>query len=220
MIRFGAIYKPISLFSLKDSNSTNSGAKSLFVPSPYAIKMALINQAILCDGIDFNEIGIFETVRDTKISYYLSGKYCVNNCFIKILKAKRDDIGFQETVAFREYLYISKNIIMIFEVAKENWKDFWQTYLYRINYFGKRGCFFQFISYLDDPPVPNVIEFNINNIAGTSGIIQQYDDFDNKATFKNVNNYSSEPAKRKQKIFVLPLAFHKSSKNYTSYYVK
>ncbi len=220
MVKFGAVFRPTTLFSLKDSNSTNSGAKTLFLPSPYAIKMALINQSITCDNIDFNDKKAFEKVRDAQISYYLAGNYCVNNCFIKILRPKRDDVGFQETVAFREYIHISDDIIIIFEVADETYKHFWQNYLHRISYFGKRGCFFQFIEYLDNPPEPNVHEFNSANISGMSGLLQQYDDFDSKASFENINNYSVKPARRKQKIFILPLSFKKSSKNYTSFYVK
>jgi len=54
MNSFSVIYKPTALFSLKDSNATNSGAKSLFMPSPYSIKMAILNQAITLDGVDFN----------------------------------------------------------------------------------------------------------------------------------------------------------------------
>lgn len=220
MERFGATFRPTTLFSLKDSNSTNSGAKALFLPSPYSIKMAIINQAITCGNIDFNDKKVFEKVRDVKISYFLAGNYCVNNCFIKILKPKRDDVGFQETVAFREYIYISNDIVIIFEVADETHKQIWQNYLHRINYFGKRGCFFQFIEYSDNPPESNVLEFNSKNIAEIGGILQQYDDFDPKATFDNVNNYSSVAAKRSQRIFILPLTFKKSSKNYSLFSVK
>ena len=54
-LKFSAVFQPTTLFSLKDSNSTNSGAKSLFLPSPYAIKMAILNQAITIGGVDFEE---------------------------------------------------------------------------------------------------------------------------------------------------------------------
>ena len=52
-MKFSVVYKPTALFSLRDSNSTNSGAKSLFLPSPYAVKMAFLSQAISLGGIDF-----------------------------------------------------------------------------------------------------------------------------------------------------------------------
>ena len=40
------IYKPTSLFSLKLSSSTNSAGKTLPCPSPYSVKMALLNAII------------------------------------------------------------------------------------------------------------------------------------------------------------------------------
>ena len=115
VLKFSAVFQSTSLFSLKDSNSTNSGAKSLFLPSPYSIKMAILNQAITLDGVDF-ETGKgknewFKMVRDADIGYYLQGNYCVNNCFVKILKPSRSLKGqVQETVSFREYIHINEPI--------------------------------------------------------------------------------------------------------------
>ena len=54
-MKFSAIYKPTTLFSLRDSNSTSSGGKSLFLPSPYSIRMAFISQSISLGGVDFEE---------------------------------------------------------------------------------------------------------------------------------------------------------------------
>ena len=69
-MKFSAIYKPTALFSLRDSDSTNSGAKSLFLPSPYAIKMAFLSQAISLGGVDFeNNPQLFAIIRDLKIFY-------------------------------------------------------------------------------------------------------------------------------------------------------
>jgi hypothetical protein len=54
-MKFSALFRPTALFSLRDSNSTSSGAKSLLLPSPYSIKMALISQAISLGGEDFEK---------------------------------------------------------------------------------------------------------------------------------------------------------------------
>ncbi len=35
-------YEPVSLYSLKLSAATSSGGKTLLAPSPYAVKMALL----------------------------------------------------------------------------------------------------------------------------------------------------------------------------------
>jgi hypothetical protein len=219
-LKFSAIFQPTALFSLKDSNSTNSGAKSLFLPSPYAIRMAILNQAITLNGVDF-ETGKgknewFKMVRDVEIDFYIQGDFCVNNCFVKILKPSRSNPGeVQETVSFREYLHINKAIEIIFTVQSDRQKTFLQSYLNKINYFGKRGCFFQFIEYKELPNKPNVKSFNGNHLS--SGILQEYDDFDSKCAFENVNNFSSAASKRINLIRILPLVRTRSSKSYTQF---
>lgn len=214
-MKFSAIYKPTALFSLRDSNSTSSGAKSLFLPSPYAIKMAFLNQAISLGGENFYEnTKHFEIIRDAIISYKITGDFCVNNCFIKIQK-QRDKDPFKPTVSFREYVFLGNAIEIIFEVKNNEDAIFLKQYLHRINYFGKRGCFFQFIQYNDTPNEPNVKPFDVKNLS--FGILQEYDDFDKKLTFDNVNSYSEAKTTRSKKILVLPLTCESSSKSYTYY---
>ncbi len=221
-MRFSAIYNPTTLFSLKDSSSTNSGAKSLFLPSPYAIKMAILNQAITVGGdleqLDKKKSTEFGYVREAKIMYYLQSgsSICVNNSFVKILKPDRNGDGFAQTVAFREYIYLSHPIEIIFDVKDELAKTYLCKYLHRINYFGKRGCFFQFIEYSDNPIEPNVIPLESGNLI--PGILQQYDDF-GKIEFDNVNSYSSTNTKRESGILIFPLQQVSSSKSYTHYKV-
>ncbi len=220
-MQFSANYIPTTLFSLKDSNSTNSGAKSLFLPSPYSIKMAILNQAITLNGefLDGNELDKlhFGFIRDVKISYNIpeNSFFCVNNAFVKILKPAREAEGFQQTVAFREYIYISNPIEIIFDVKIDLSVGYLKKYLHKINYFGKKGCFFQFIEYSDNPSIANVTQFDPKKPI--AGILQEYDDFDEKATFDNANNFSSANAKRKKKILVIPIKSIGSSKSYTNY---
>lgn len=232
MKSFSVIYRPTALFSLKESSATNSGAKSLFIPSPYAIKMAILSQAITLDGIDFegkkNEY--FQYVRDAKINFRIEGDFCVNNCFVKILKKKEDKRGkkakeegqlfipgFQETISFREYLFLNGDLEIIFEVEDETAKNFITTYLHKINYFGKRGCFFQFIEYSSTPNKSNIQPFSKDNLS--AGILQEYDDFSNSFVFDNVNSYSKARVNRRKEVFSIPLKRINSSKSYTHFQV-
>jgi len=232
MNSFSVIYKPTALFSLKDSNATNSGAKSLFMPSPYSIKMAILNQAITLDGVDFNgkKNQFFQFVRDAKIDYKLSGHFCVNNCFIKIIKKKEDKRGkkakeegqifipgFQNTISFREYLHLTDELEIIISTDSSETADFWKKYLYKINYFGKRGCFFQFIRYSDSPNASNVKSFDSNNLS--EGILQEYDDFSEKMIFENVSSYSTGRVTIDKKVLLLPISKIASSKSYSHYKV-
>jgi hypothetical protein len=177
--------------------------------------MALISQAISLGGEDFEkQPNIFNIIRDVAISYNIKGNYCVNNCFVKIQK-QRDKEPFKPTVSFREYVYIAGDIEIIFDAKDDEAVCFIKKYLHTINYFGKRGCFFQFIEYNDNPSEPNVKDFDANCLC--AGIIQEYDDFDKSLCFDNVNNYSNVKTKRYKKLLVLPLSVKSSSKSYTSY---
>lgn len=224
---FSAVYKPTALFSLRDSNSTSSGAKSLFLPSPYAIKMALINQAISLGGVNFNaEPQKFHVIRDLKINFRISGDFCVNNCLLKIQK-KRGDEPFKPTVGFREYLFLDSDLEIIFETnandvdlfdKTEDNMLFLKKYLCTINQLGKRGCFFQFVKFNDNPLPANVLPFEIGRQL-FYGILQEYDDFDENLIFDNVNSYSESKTKRVKKIMVLPIMRTNASKSYTTYKV-
>ena len=140
-----------------------------------------------------------------------------NNCFVKILKPSRSKKGqVQETVSFREYLHINEPIEIIFTVKSKEQKSFLQTYLHKINYFGKRGCFFQFLEYKDEAKQENIKYLNDSIL--TSGLIQECDDFNEKLTFEHVNNYGGKSSvKREKQIMILPLARKNSSKSYTHY---
>lgn len=222
-MKFSVVFRPTSLFSLKSSNATNSGAKSLFLPSPYSIKMAILNQAITVGG-DLEKLSIkkskeFAYIRDTRIEYYIPNGsfFSVNNSFVKILKPAREGGGFQQTVAFREYIHIHGDIELIFNVKDEEAKAYFKQYLHRINYFGKKGCFFQFINYSDSPNDPNVQVFSAENLH--PGLIEEYDDIDISATFENVDNFSAKTTKREKLILTLPLENFSSSKSFSCYKV-
>lgn len=215
-MKFSVIYQPTNLFSLKESNSTNSGAKSVLIPSPYSIKMALFNQAITIDGKEIFEekkSKEFAFIKDAKIKYRVLGSFCVNNCFVTIQSLR--DGTYRGKPSFREYIYLSDNIEIIFDVKDEEAKQFLQKYLHRINYFGKRGCFFQFVGYRDNPGEPNVKEFDVSDF--TPGILQEYDDISTKALFKNVDNFDSASAQREKRILVIPVRNINSSKSYTHF---
>ncbi len=228
-ITFSAIFQPTTLFSLKESNSTNSGAKSVLLPSAYSIKMALLNQVITIEGLEtvddlkkangkFDKCSkYFKFIRDADINFHLSNEnsFVVNNSFIKILKPERDAPGFQRTVSFREFVYIKGNLEIIFTVKSEEQVVFLRKYIHKINYFGKRGSFFQFIEYRNESNVENVITFDEKSLS--AGILQAYDNFDNEITFEQVNNYSTTSTKRKQDVKIIPVSINGSSKGFSIY---
>ncbi len=58
--------KFVSTFALKPSNVTNMSGRTLLLPTPYAIKMALIDRAIVRFGFEKSK-EIFPAIRDLRI---------------------------------------------------------------------------------------------------------------------------------------------------------
>lgn len=218
-MKFSAFYMPTTLFSLRDSACTASGAKSLFLPSPYAIKMAIINQVLTLEGYDyFNEHNdSFDIIKNLDVNYRVCGYFISNNCLIKIQKKRDQNSDFNSTVSYREYIHASEPLEIIFDLDSDDGAIFLKKYLFRINYFGKRGCYFQFLRYSDSPSSPNVLSFDNHKII--PGIIQEYDDINKKMKFENVNSYSKQTVIRDKKLLVIPLIRESFSKSYTKYKV-
>src|SRR5205807_935660 len=65
-----ATYQQVALFSLRQSLSTSSGGKTLLVPTPFALKMALLDVAIRTLGKEQAAL-LFPYIRDLRIAVLL-----------------------------------------------------------------------------------------------------------------------------------------------------
>jgi hypothetical protein len=221
-------YKPTNLFSLKTSESTSSGAMSLFVPSFYCIKMSLLNSICVYENVACAKEK-FDLIKNLDLKIKIPESFVVNNCFIKILKL--DDKApkpfnrlFKSSIAFREYLFLKGSLEIGFD--KKNFSQTEISFIIkqfsRINYFGKRSCFFQ---YFGNEKVENINEsflkdFNPkSDIINLTGTLQSLDDFFEDEKFDAINTYSETKLKKKRKkrIIVMPVFQNRANKNYTYY---
>ncbi len=222
-------YQPTTLFSLKTSEATNAAGKSLLMPSPYAVKMALLNAICTYDSIKSAEEK-FVLIKDLQMEFALPEYIVVNNCFIRIMQESRSEtraenpnIMFKSTVAFREYVYFADSIKI--SISNNSITDddllFLKKYFAKVNYFGKRGCFFQLKSFSENAidTLTNDYSREITNKEffsdGRAKVLVKVDDFGHKTTFQKVNNYSSEKTERISKIIALPYRSIKSNKSFT-----
>jgi len=223
-------YMPTSLFTLKISTATNKGGKTLFVPTPYSIKLSFLNAAFRIGGESLAR-EIFEDIKGCDIRLSPPERLYVLNTFIKILDESRDKNSdpYQSTIAYREFCYFQGmlkialsltncsniNILKLKELASH------------INCFGKRGSFFQYMKSETIPDLP--LGFTVKstdpegNIKGYE-IVQPLDDMgetDSEDLFDCVNTFSNKKIERgKHRIFVLtyiPYKMEKSSNRYTAY---
>src|SRR6266498_2485319 len=135
-----AVYHQVSLFSLKPSDATSTGGRSLLVPTPFSIKMALLDVALRLYG-EGSGSTFFPLIRDLGIALSPPPQIIVNNSFVRIQKpfedkkgnqkkgrdtAIEDDISistdnkkkglFIPTVAFREYVQYNGPLAVAVEV--------------------------------------------------------------------------------------------------------
>ncbi len=217
------VYRPTSLFSLRRSDATNPAAKTLFSPSPYAVKMALLNVAITFFSIE-TALKNFEFIKNLEIHFNLPKYLCANNCFIKIQKEPKKakpGIVFESTVAFREYVYFGNDIKIIFKLDNISNVDFLKSLLIRINCFGKRGCFFQFIKFNLYDVIPDGYSYLLTKDSiedGKEKILIKMDDFSKESTFLKVSTYSPESNNcRNSKIYCFNIKQLRANKNFTLY---
>lgn len=224
-----AEYQPVTLFSFRSGISTSSGAKTLFSPTPFAIRTALLDAAIRTCGIEEGRAA-FGWIKESRIAIRLPERVVITNLFAKVLKPpknkeKKPEKAMDRSIAFREYAYLDGNLALAFETTKERAEDL-KFLLAQVNYFGKRGSFFQLLSApeLIDVLPDNFMQMDeVDSTFVLGSIIQVMDDWGEDMNFSKVNIYSAEKITRGkdrvQKPVVLPYRLVRSSKSF-SYYEK
>lgn len=223
-------YQPVSLFSLKRSDATSMAARSNLVPTPYAIKMALLKVLLESQGRhhqnDFDQWikTEFTWIRDLIIYICPPEKLVVNRNGYKLRyydqSADKADkarltVPMQDGFVFREWVHLQGHL-QICCSAGNHLLELEQLFA-QINYFGKRGCFFQ---YLPDLKQETSEPLFLPNPA-TGFTIQPMDDLGEKTTFSRINPFSTDKAQlnkdRVIKSGFLPLKLITTSARYDIY---
>lgn len=232
-----AHYLPTALFSLKDSQATNAAGKTLLVPSPYAVKMALLDVAARWQGVESAKT-VFAWLKSLEVRPSPPQYACVTNAFIKIQKpwqskesgakaeeARKKAIAdgkapFQPTIAFREYAQFQGELRIALEVSslKPEALETLQALLLRVNYFGKRGCFVQFTQFAELEVLDEGFVTMTGDQKASSGSVMHYlDDFGPRITWDKVNVYAKDKPDRETRAALLPYQLRRSSKRSSLY---
>lgn len=229
-----ATYQPTTFFSLRPSNITSSGGKTLLVPTPYAVKMALLDAAIRTQGVASAEIN-WMLLRNLNMAVRLPERAVVNNLFTRILKPTRtdnrdddgdaDEVGegkgaYTRTIGYREYVHFDGSMALALEVRGEVVAKQLEVLLPQVNYFGKRGSFIQFIppaQTVDELPRDFVLLQERPNEYHIDSQLQVLDDCDGKTSFEQVNVFTQEKVKRKQLLIIVPYRLRRSSRSFSDY---
>jgi hypothetical protein len=235
-----ARYLPVSFFSLKPAVATSSGGKTLLVPTPYALKMALLDAAIRSFGRAEGE-RLFPLLRDLSLFLEPPAGMIVMKSFSKIrreLKDKNDpdksqrardrkEYPMQPTIAYREYVNYQGAFRLACQLSDGHpLAEHLPALLTRINYLGKRGCFVQLLEppqTTQELPVGHFVHLTAQGPQpfAAYGTLQMLDDCGPGLTFAKVYVYSEARIvlnkDRLLRHIVLPYRLLRSSRSYSQY---
>jgi len=239
-----AEYRPVTLFSLRLGEATSTGAKTLLVPTPFAIRTALLDAAIRTQGMAAGPAA-FEAIKGLRLAMRPPERVVVTNLFAKVLKPQRSDKpgrkgAMQRTIAFREYVHLEGSLGVAL-TGGEPALAVVELLLIQVNYFGKRGSFFQLVAPPeqvgtaedDSPPGFMLLEgvyLNEGRITGQGprifplGLMQLMDDWGPGLTYDKVNVYDPAPIRkpgkgddRIRKGVVFPYRLTQTGRGFTAY---
>lgn len=232
-----ARYQPVSLFSLKHGEATATGGKSLLVPTPFAIRTALLDAAIRVRGVTHGPQA-FEVIKALQLALQPPQRAAVTNLFVKILKPERDETrgrAMQQTIAFREYVHLEGTLALALGGEPVHLRQV-ASLLPHLSYLGKRGSFFQLLAPPEEvktadaqPPAgftalvawDRPIEEGASPPAFPLGFIQRVDDWGADLTFETVNIYTGDKIRlgRERVRFdvVLPFRLVRAGRGFTVY---
>ena len=192
-----ARYSPVSLFSLRSTYATSKGGKTLLIPTPYALKLALIDvcfRAYPTSAAEKAARRVFDLIKAQPVRIQPPAECIVQNTFLRVLQPERgaddNEAGsgpFTRTIAYREFVFFSGEMEVALGICGLD--DSEATELGRlmghVNYFGKRGSFWQFLGMRRHqdvlPPgfslVMNEIDQHSLDIVGRYRVTEYLDDF-------------------------------------------
>jgi len=232
-----AEFEAVTLFSLKMSTATASGGKTLLAPTPYAIKMALLDVACRDLGVEKAKER-WDGIRDLKVALHPARRAVVTNLFQKVLRPRKKQVPldnpealskpdagfFQRTIGYREYVHLEGEIGIALGWVDEEPRPWLTDLLSQVSYLGKRGGFMQMVGLpKHNPELPEgyidltqeTMQFSIG------GTLQLLDDCTSDLTFEKANIYSGKSIRmgkeRVLRSIILPYKIEKSSRSFTSY---
>lgn len=226
-----AEYEAVTLFSLRLGTATASGGKTLLVPTPYALKMALLDAACRTLGLPQAE-ALWVELRDLRVALQPARQAVVTNLFQKVLRPRRTpvemhepDAGpFQKTIGYREYAQLVGSLGVALGWQSDETPQWLAGLLLQVNYLGKRGGFMQLVTsprFANELPAEFVETTSDQTRFAFNGTLQTLDDCAPTLTFAMANIYSGEKVKLgKDRIFrniVLPYRLTRSSKSFSLY---
>jgi hypothetical protein len=223
-------YSPVGLFSLKMSQATSTAGKTLLVPTPYAIKLAWVDVALRHRLIDHPE-WLIRGLAKAAVSIGVPQHACVTGTIQTVRQETRDSERgrpfYRSSIAMREVVHYRGRLSIAFNLKTcgEDLTDLLVRAAPAINYFGKRGSFFQYWDFVRvgelDSTFTERADLSKKSAPPEWGHRSTLDDFGPKATFAALNSFSPTAIERGvHRMFVdtvVPLGVHNAGPGFVHY---
>lgn len=206
-----------SFFSYRVPDFSSQYALSSLLPSPLAVKLALVSTAIQYRGKKFGE-EVFEIVKNKEIHFKLEGKVVVNNFLIKRLKAKKEGEGLDRTFGIRGYVFFEKPIEIWINI--ENNEEDILDVIKRLRYLGTSDSVCSVKVEEEKMPQNLIVAKKKLDTNLLNSIVIPTKDLTNKSKFEEIDIYNKKKKPRlDKKYFQIPIKQIQQSGSYIIYEV-
>lgn len=226
-------YASVSLFSLKSSRATSTAGKTLLTPTPYAAKMAFLDTA-LRHGLTADPTVLVRWLAAARLRIGMPRNACVTGTIQSVRQETRDlerrrkpnSPPYRGTIAVREVVHFEGSLRLAFDLKTSPVElvPLLVEAAPAINYFGKRGSFFQYVSGAREPDLDASFTRPVDDKQRTSGAPGQraiLDDFGAHASFEALNSFAPTEARRNiDRSFietVVPMEVHNAGPGFVHY---
>ena len=198
-----------SFYSYRIPEYSSQYALALPLIAPSTIKLAIVSTAIRMSGKVSEGKRIFGYIRDAKVGIKPPKGITINSVFVKRLKKKKDQSGFQQSFGVREYIHFSGDVEVYIELSDDALEEV-KHYAKHIRYFGTSDslAYVKSVEYVNEPPQGVIFPVVISEIPPSS-YIYPVKDFSPKATFEQINPYSSKNPRKPYETKYYPLKLSK-----------
>jgi hypothetical protein len=219
-------YQPVTLFALKMSRATSAAGKTLLVPTPYAVKLAIVDAA-LRHGLTNEPENLIRSLTKAEVRIGVPQHACVTGTIQRIRqetrgtdrKANPELPPYRSNIAMREVVHFQG--AMRIAINAPDLAPLLLATAPAINYFGKRGSFFQYTGHDRQTQLDSMFTQPVEGGGWPWGHAATLDDFGPNATFEALNSFSSAKIERGvHRKFVetmVPLAIFNSGPGFVHY---
>lgn len=223
-------FAPAALFSLKSSQATSTVGRSLLLPTPYAIKMALLDAGLRTGRIpaDAGADGFVKSLAGMEIRIGVPERAAVTHTIVKIRqepKVPQAGAPYIANVAYREFVHLvgEWKLAVNLTTTSERTASLIAGLMPLITHFGKRASFVQYLSAerIDELPETFTVPMDQLQTIPLGMHVAILDDYGPEVTFDVLNSYSKTAVKReKHRRFVrtvVPLRLVRSGPGFSEY---